>query len=193
MIDNITYENIYSTREFYDTDVDYGYYFVYEKGTLNEQDGIMFSLDWNDDFKYILENGQFFRVSKIENPYIYVPEDNLEIGYNKTIVLPYVTDDDVFEENGLTYIRFFDKNNEVLPEWKENYFPSLNLFYSKPNTNIVSLSKINDKEKNGEYWFNRYHLFYEIHFESIFDKNIDNFTTIFYHHDNEYSPEFQLI
>ena len=179
-------------QEYNDTDVDYGYYFIYEKDTFNEQDNILFTLSWNPSMKYILQNGEFFKVSEISNPYIYKPENNT-IGYDKTIVLPYVTDDDIIFENNKSYIKFFDMDNEELIEWKNEYFPSLDLFYSKPNTNMVAIYKINDKENSGEYWTDRKHIFYELHFTPIFNNNIDKFSIVFYYHNNENSPNFQLI
>ena len=104
-------------------DVDYQYYFVYEKGTFNEQDDILFNLSWRENSRYILQNGEFFKVEEISNPYIYRPENNT-IGYDKTIVLPYVTDDDVIYDdyNEVFYIQFFDLDNEVLSEWKKDAY-----------------------------------------------------------------------
>ncbi len=193
---------VYFQTQYEDTDVDYQYYFVYEKGTFNEQDDILFNLSWRENSRYILQNGEFFKVDEISNPYIYRPENNT-IGYDKTIVLPYVTDDDVIYDdyNEVFYIQFLDLDNEVLSEWKKDilsqnglkYKPMLELFYSKPNTNIVALSEINENEKLGKYWTDRKHIFYELHFTPIFNNNIDNFTIVFYHHNNENSPHFQLI
>lgn len=169
--------------------VDYHYYMVYKKGTLDVLKNKLFSLEWKPDIKFICNDDDFYMVSKIDNPYIYKAENNSEFGFNKTIVLPYITDDDVNED---MTVQFFDKNNEILPEWKKTYYPTLDLFYSKPNTNVTVLSKINNKEDKGEYWNGRKFIFYELHFEST-DGSFDTFSINFYHHTNLNSPEFQLI
>lgn len=182
-----------AVEEWDDTDIDYHYYIVYEKGTFNMQENLMFTLEWKPDVKFVISNGAFYMVDSISNPYVYRPENNSHFGFDKTIVLPYVDDDDIFTDEDKPYIRFFDESTEVLPEWKDVYFPSLDLFYSQPNTNIIALAQINAKENLGEYWVGRKHIFYELHFEPLFNKNIDNFSILFYNHSNENSPEFQLI
>lgn len=176
-----------------DLDVDYHYYIVYEKGTFNEQENILFTLEWDKSKQFVIMNGAFYIVDTIDNPYVYRPELNESFGYNETIVLPYVSDDDILEEDDKKYIQFFDKEKEILSEWKSEYYPTLDLFYSKPNTNIVALNSINDRERKGGYWVGRKFIFYELHFEPIFNKDIDIFTIDFYNHSNENSPEFQLI
>ena len=78
-------------------------------------------------------------------------------------------------------------------EWKNRYYPTLDLFYSIPNTNVVSLSNLNQQERDGKYWTGKKFVFFEVTFEPIYNKNIDIFSIQFYNHNQEYSPEFQLI
>ena len=136
---------------------------------------------------FVNEGNEIFVVRKIDNPYVYDINNN-SIGYPYEIVLPYVTDEDV---NNNT-ICFFDIENENLIEWKDNYYPTLDLFYSRQNTNILAYNDILERENNLEYLYDRKILFYEIHFEPIYnDENI--FTIDFYEHTHKNSPSFQLI
>lgn len=56
-------------------------------------------------------------VQEIENPIIYDSSLNPHIKFDKDIVLPYITEDDLVD--GL-YFQMFDIDNEILPEWKRD-------------------------------------------------------------------------
>ena len=191
--ENYVMQELKVYEEWDDTDIDYHYYMVYEKDTFNPQENLMFTLEWKPEVSFIVSNGAFYMVTSINKPYICKPEENTQFGLTKTIVLPYINDDDIFKDGDKQYIKFFDVDTETLQEWKQTYFPSLDLFYSQPNTNIIALAQINAKEDLGEYWVGRKHIFYELHFEPIFNSDIDNFSILFYNHSNENSPEFQMI
>ena len=234
--------------------------------TTNLLEDIVFTLSWYPYTSFIIKDGQWHMIEKISKPWIYEPSLNEEIGFEKRIILPYIHDEDV--ENlvvrGKTIgkcIKFFDMDNETLPQWKvrniefykvdkyyypgdifkvntadgltyfkvratfksgENYedykedylvtldddtitrylkpyyFPSLDLFYSNPfsvydeNGSVLPKNMEND-EDNGKLLTGRKFCFFEVHFSPLYNNNIDNFTIDFYNHNNDRSPEFQLI
>lgn len=192
-INGTNYQLVRVWQQFNNTDVDYLNYLVYEKGTNKLEENIIFELDWNKGSEFIIQNGVVHFISYIDTPWMYKPELNESVGYGEEIVLPYILDYDVRDINSKPYIYFFDKENESLIEWKNRYYPTLDLFYSIPNTNVVSLSELNQKERKGEYWTGKKFVFFEVTFEPIYNKNIDIFSIQFYNHNQEYSPEFQLI
>ena len=186
-INGTNYQLVRVWQQFNNTDVDYLNYLVYEKGTNKLEENIIFELDWNKGSEFIIQNGVVHFISYIDTPWMYKPELNESVGYGEEIVLPYILDYDVRDINSKPYIYFFDKENESLIEWKNRYYPTLDLFYSIPNTNVVSLSNLNQQERDGKF------VFFEVTFEPIYNKNIDIFSIQFYNHNQEYSPEFQLI
>ena len=237
--------------QYLNTDVDYQQYLVFEKGTQNLQENIIFTLSWNPDIQFIILNGKVHLIRSIDKPWMYLPENNEQIGYDKKIVLPYISDDDIININSKPYIKFFDSSKESLPswktrivdEWKPNtfyiegdmfqhldvyyivtnefksgsefviyndymralskrekesydkpyYYPTMNLFYGTPNSNLTNLTRINNKENDGYYWTGRKFCFFEVHFSPMYNNNIDNFSIDFYNYKNNRSPEFQLI
>lgn len=248
------------------TDVDYQSYLIFEKGTLNLQENILFTLSWSPYTSFIILDGVPHIVKEISKPWIYEPELNEHVGFNKRIVLPYISDEDVVDTivrgrvNG-KHINFFDAENETIPEWKarvikeyaantyyypgdifsikiddkpyyyqvtktfksgndnttydeeyvtilsdsdvENllksyYFPALPLFFAKPYTEYgekgsVLPSGMEADEASGKLLTGRKFCFFEVHFSPLYNNNIDNFTIDFYNHNNDRSPEFQLI
>lgn len=192
-INGTNYQLVRVWQQFNNTDVDYLNYLVYEKGTNKLEENIIFELDWNKGSEFIIQNGVVHFISYIDTPWMYKPELNESVGYGEEIVLPYILDYDVRDINLKPYIYFFDKENESLIEWKNRYYPTLDLFYSIPNTNVVSLSNLNQQERDGKYWTGKKFVFFEVTFEPIYNKNIDIFSIQFYNHNQEYSPEFQLI
>lgn len=192
-INGTNYQLVRVWQRFNNTDVDYLNYLVYEKGTNKLEENIIFELDWNKGSEFIIQNGVVHFISYIDTPWMYKPELNESVGYGEEIVLPYILDYDVRDINSKPYIYFFDKENESLIEWKNRYYPTLDLFYSIPNTNVVSLSNLNQQERDGKYWTGKKFVFFEVTFEPIYNKNIDIFSIQFYNHNQEYSPEFQLI
>lgn len=192
-INGTNYQLVRVWQQFNNTDVDYLNYLVYEKGTNKLEENIIFELDWNKGSEFIIQNGVVHFISYIDTPWMYKPELNESVGYGEEIVLPYILDYDVRDINSKPYIYFFDKENESLIEWKNRYYPTLDLFYSIPNTNVVSLSNLNQQERDEKYWTGKKFVFFEVTFEPIYNKNIDIFSIQFYNHNQEYSPEFQLI
>lgn len=192
-INGTNYQLVRVWQQFNNTDVDYLNYLIYEKGTNKLEENIIFELDWNKGSEFIIQNGVVHFISYIDTPWMYKPELNESVGYGEEIVLPYILDYDVKDINSKPYIYFFDKENESLIEWKNRYYPTLDLFYSIPNTNVVSLSNLNQQERDGKYWTGKKFVFFEVTFEPIYNKNIDIFSIQFYNHNQEYSPEFQLI
>lgn len=192
-INGTNYQLVRVWQQFNNTDVDYLNYLIYEKGTNKLEENIIFELDWNRGNEFVIQNGVVHFISYIDNPWMYKPELNESVGYEEEIVLPYILDYDVRDIDSKPYIYFFDKANESLIEWKERYFPTLDLFYSNLNTNVVSLSELNQKERKGEYWTGKKFIFFEVTFEPIYNKNIDIFGIQFYNHNQPSSPEFQLI
>lgn len=192
-INGTNYQLVRVWQQFNNTDVDYLNYLVYEKGTNKLEENIIFELDWNKGSEFIIQNGVVHFISYIDTPWMYKPELNESVGYGEEIVLPYILDYDVRDINSKPYIYFFDKENESLIEWKNRYYPTLDLFYSIPNTNVVSLSNLNQQERDGKYCTGKKFVFFEVTFEPIYNKNIDIFSIQFYNHNQEYSPEFQLI
>ena len=185
--------------EYLNTEVDYKQYLVYEKGTNNLQEGIIFTLDWNPLTKFVIQDGIVCHISTIDKPWIFEPLSNESFTFKDTIVLPYITDEDVHDiDTDKPYIQFFNKDDEVLPSWKSHYFPSLNLFYSKPGTNVQVLNSLNNSgktgiEDKGGFWTGRKFVFYEVHFKPMYNSNIDNFAITFYNHKDNKTPPFQLI
>ena len=185
--------------EYLNTEVDYKQYLVYEKGTNNLQEGIIFTLDWNPLTKFVIQDGIVRHISTIDKPWIFKPSLNESFTFKDTIVLPYITDEDVHNiDMDKPYIQFFNKDDEVLPSWKSHYFPSLNLFYSKPGTNVQALNSLNNSgktgiEDKGGFWTDRKFIFYEVHFKPMYNSNIDNFAITFYNHKDNKTPPFQLI
>ena len=254
--------------DFLDTPVDYQNYFIFEKGTQNLQENILFTLDWNPAVKFIMKNGNMYFVNEISKPWIYEPKLNSGLNFNKRIVLPYINDEDVEDliirgKKAGKYIKFFDKENETIAKWKSNtidtykvdmyyypndifkvkntktntleyykvkntfksgenyedyknnyliqlnqkeiddllkeyYFPALPLFYSRPlnNSDVVGMSipsELEKDESNGKLLTGRKFCFFEVHFSPLYNNNIDNFSIDFYNHNNDRSPEFQLI
>ena len=244
-----------------DTEVDYKNYLIFEKGTENLQENILFTLSWNPYTSFIIINGKTHIVKEISKPWIYEPGLNTHMTFDKRIVLPYINDEDVRKGGRGTYIRFFDIDNESIPEWKTRtilnytadnyyypgdifrdirndtvtyykvtkmfksgddatkyigkytvvlsdeevesllkayYYPALPLFYAKPYTEYGDKGSIlpngmDSDESKGKLLTGRKFCFFEVHFSPIYNNNIDNFTIDFYNHNNERSPEFQLI
>ena len=73
------------------------------------------------------------------------------------------------------------------------YFPTLDLLYAKTGVNKVALSTLNAMEAKGKYWYGKRFSFFEIIFEPLYNKNIDNFGIKFYNSQYKNSPEFWLI
>lgn len=73
------------------------------------------------------------------------------------------------------------------------YFPTLNLFYGVPNASMEGYNKLRGNESLGAYWTERKFDFFEVHFEPLYNKNIDNFSIDFYNHNNKNTPEFRLV
>lgn len=226
------------------TYIDYINYYVYEKGTTNLQENIIFTLSWKPECKFIILNGRIHHIGIIDNPWLYKVSLNNEHLHNTDIVLPYISDDDVKNN----YIQFFDIDNETIDAWKSKtiplwqpntqyvvgdvltynnvyykvknnyisvgifedtnlivmsdlevssylkpyYYPTVNIHFSKPNTNLYAYKELNNEENKGAYLTGRKMDFYELSFSPIYN-NIDNFSINFYNHIQERSPEFQLI
>ena len=109
--------------EYLNTDIDYKQYLIYEKGTNNLQEGIIFKLDWDVTVMFIILDGEIHHIKEIEKPWIFVPSMNESIGYPNEIVLPYISDEDVNDINSKPYIQFFDTQYESLPAWKSRTIP----------------------------------------------------------------------
>ena len=206
---------------------------------MNLQENILFTLSWNPSCKFIILDGKVHHVDVINKPWMYVPEINEMIGYPTKIVLPYISDEDIIEEDNKNYVLFFDEENESLPLWKTKeieswksnqsyitndvlqyngiyyvvlnnftstnifdetnmrrmtetevseysktyYFPTLDLFYSYPNTNLLALSNLNNLESKSGFWTGRKFVFFELHFKPLYNNNIDNFSVDFYNHE----------
>lgn len=189
-----------------DGNVNYKFYCVYQIGKTNPFVNALFECDWDDDLKltceYNEETGvyEWFRIKQVEHPYVYYAEHNQEYGFDKDIVLPYITEENIIDGK----VTFLDLESEkdLLPDYMEEtvddqkvkiYTPTLPLFYGIPNSHNTRLKVLNNKEKEGEYWYDRKFVFFELHFSPKFEKNIDNFTIPFYNDVNNNSPEFLLI
>lgn len=231
------------------TPIDYVNYLVYEKGTMNLQSDIMFTLAWKPECKFIILNGIVHHIGTIDNPWVYKPELNETQIHDKTIVLPYVTNEDIKKDGGKSYTQFFDAKNEVIDVWKSDiidawkpntqyvigdiftynglyyrvemnfissgvfedtylltmsedevkvytkpyYYPTMNVLFAKPNTNLLLFQELNKKEGKGFFFTGRKFDFFEVHFSPIYNNNIDNFSIDLYNHIQKTSPEFQLI
>lgn len=193
LINGTNYQLVRVWQQFNNTDVDKVGYLVYQKGTDILEENIMFELDWDKGNYFVLQNGIVHFVDTIDTPWMYNPENNISVGYGTKIVLPYIIDYDVKDIDTNPYIRFFDAETETLMEWKDRYYPTLDLFYSYQNTNVVALATLNQHERDGEYWTGKKFDFYEATFEPVYNKNLDIFGVQFYNHNQESSPEFQLI
>ena len=231
------------------TTVDYVNYLIYEKGTMNLQNNIIFTLAWKPKCKFIILDGIVHHIETIDNPWLYKPELNETKIHSETIVLPYVTDEDVKKQDDKSYVQFFDIENEVIDVWKSDvinlwkpntqyiigdiftyndlyykvemnfissgvfddkflsimdkeevktytkpyFFPTMNILFAKPNTNLFLYQELNKKEDRGFFFTGRKFDFFEVHFSPIYNNNIDNFSIDFYNHIQMRSPEFQLI
>lgn len=87
----------------------------------------------------------------------------------------------------------FDESKWENEGHARSYQPLLPLYYAKSKSHNTSIKYINADEKLGHNWYGRKLIFYEIHFESKYKKDVDNFTIDFYNNANENHPEFQLI
>lgn len=179
--------DLYIQDGYENTDVNYHYYFVTEKDENMVQENILFRTEWNPNIMFVNEGNEFFMVKKIENPYVYDMSVN-SLAYTDEIVLPYVTDEDVNDNT----VCFFNVDDEKLIEWKEHYYPTIDIFYSKKDTNILSYQNIIEQEKDYKLLFKRKIMFYEVHFEPKYN-NQNSFAIDFYEHNNKNSPSFQLI
>lgn len=182
-------------REFIlDGEVDNVFYTIYKKDSnivftnalFNFPDGKKYIYEKNDENSYA-----WFEVKEDKDVYIYYANENELYGYPKDIVLPNVRDEHVKHN----VVQFLDEELEkdILPDYMEKeYEPILPLFFAIPNSHNTVLKNINAKEKEGNYWYGRKFIFYEIHFEPKY-RDADTFTIDFYNHVNENSPKFQLI
>lgn len=131
----------------------------------------------------------------------YLPEYMIDLKYDfwKSFT-DYKIDDKVIHGEYI-YKCIFNHTSEE--EFNENYWeqesnakkytPTIPLFFAKPNSHNAVLKNMNAYEKEGNYWYGRKFLFYEVHFEPKFKKNIDIFTIDFYNSINKNSPEFLLV
>jgi len=190
-----TYEPLIQKELMLEGEVDYNLHTIYKKGSNIPFSNAIFNFP--DGRKYICEKCEdnvsyaWFEIKEIENPYIYYAEDNQFYGYPKDIVLPNVNDEHV-KDNQVKFLDIEEEKN-LLPEYMEKeYAPTLPLFFAIPYSHDSVLKNINAYEKEGNYWYGRKFIFYEVHFEPKYE-NADTFTIDFYNHVNENSPEFKLI
>ena len=87
----------------------------------------------------------------------------------------------------------FDESKWENEGHARSYEPLLPLYYAKSKSHNTTIKYINADEKLGHNWYGRKLIFYEIHFEPKYKKDVDNFTIDFYNNANENSPEFKLI
>lgn len=186
-----------------DGEVDYIYYTVYLKDRELPLTNLLFTCEWDPSIKIICEYDsekdvyQWFKVGEwkeLDNAdrYIYKASENESYGYNKDIILPNIKSEHI-DENG--YVKFFNEDIEdnFLPEYMEGtYKPTLPVFFGILRSHDTKLKQINAYEKEGNYWFGRKFVFYEVHFTPKY-LNEDAFTIDFYNHKNPNSPEFLLI
>lgn len=186
-----------------DGEVDYIYYTVYLKGRELPLTNLLFTCEWDPSIKLICEYDsekdvyQWFKVGEWEeldnaDRYIYKASENESYGFTKNIILPNIKSEHI-DENG--YVKFFNEDMEdnFLPEYMEGtYKPTLPVFFGVPRSHDTKLKQINAYEKEGNYWFGRKFVFYEVHFTPKY-LNKDTFTIDFYNHKNPNSPEFLLI
>lgn len=194
-LSNGTFEPLIQKELMLEGKVDYNLHTIYKKGSNIPFSNAIFNFP--DGRKYICEKCEdgysyaWFELKEMENPYIYYAEDNQSYGYPKDIVLPNVTDDVVID--GQVKFLDIDEEKNLLPDYMEKeYMPIIPLFCAIPYSHDTVLKNINAKEKEGNYWYGRKFIFYEIHFEPKY-RDADTFTIDFYNHVNENSPEFQLI
>lgn len=186
-----------------DGEVDYIYYTVYLKDRELPLTNLLFTCEWDPSIKIICEYDsekdvyQWFKVGEWEeldnaDRYIYKASENESYGFTKDIILPNIKSEHI-DENG--YVKFFNEDIEdnLLPEYMEGtYKPTLPVFFGIPRSHDTKLKQINAYEKEGNYWFGRKFVFYEVHFTPKY-LNKDAFTIDFYNHKNPNSPEFLLI
>lgn len=96
----------------------------------------------------------------------------------------------VFNTSNLYGPLTMEELDKYLPR---KYFPTLDLLYAKTGVNKVALSTLNKAELEGKYWYGKRFSFFEIIFEPLYNKNIDNFGVKFYNSQYKNSPEFWLI
>ena len=187
--------------------VNWLFYMVYPEGTEVPLTNSLFETDfeWDKGSKYICELNddgyyEWFKVKQAENPYIYYASNNTKYGYDKDIVLPYVSDDNV-KDGQVTFLDL-EIEKDLLPDYMEEisndekikiYNPTLPLFYAIPNSQNAILQNINAYEKQGHYWYGKKFVFFELNFSPRYKKDIDNFTILFYNSVNENVPRFLLI
>lgn len=197
--ENPDYRPLLQKSTTFDGKVDWIYYMVYPEGTELPITNTLFITDfeWDSGSKYICEKNnegyyEWFKVEQVENPYIYRASANSDYGYDKDIVLPFVSDENV-KNNQVTFLNI-EEEQELLPEYMEGkYTPTLPLFYSISNSQDAILQNINTYEKEGHNWYGKKFVFFELHFSPRYKKDIDKFTILFYNDVNENTPGFLLI
>lgn len=168
--------------------VNYKNFEVVNKINHNFYRNMIFTLP---DIKYpfVLDsNGQIHFVAKtnIEERNWYYFDKNDNIIDMESIVLPYITDEDVDEE---FTIQFFNSLEEILPKWMNNkFFPRMEIFYGQAGKNYKNLLELNDKENNLEMMTERLLAFYCLTFKPLFDKSIEPFDIFFDYHNYKMSP-----
>lgn len=70
-------------------------------------------------------------------------------------------------------------NEEIGVLLSKSFFPTLDLGYYEVNTNRYYMNQVREKEQNGEYWYNKDFLFYEVICEPLFNKDIEKFCVWF--------------
>ena len=95
----------------------------------------------------------------------------------------------VFDDSNLAIM----SQSEIDTLLEPYYFPTMNILFAKPNTNMFLFQELNKKERKGFFFTGRKFDFFEVHFSPVYNKNIDNFSIDFYNHIQTKSPEFQLI
>lgn len=70
-------------------------------------------------------------------------------------------------------------NEEIGVLLSKSFFPTLDLGYYEVNTNRYYMNQVRAKEQNGEYWYNKDFLFYEVICEPLFNKDIEKFCVWF--------------
>lgn len=70
-------------------------------------------------------------------------------------------------------------NEEVNMALSKSYFPTLDLGYYEVNTNRYYLNQVRTKEANGEFWYNKDFLFYEVVCEPLFNNGNEKFCVWF--------------
>ena len=136
-------------------DVDYIFYCVYPKGEENPLADKLFICEWDPSIKltceYNEETGfyEWFRIEEAYKPFVYYANENETYGYDKDIVLPYILEENILDEqddesNELKhYVQFLneDKEREILPDY-------MNAVVNKWMPNVSY--KLNDKVSYNE-------------------------------------------